>query len=98
MQILTGPRSLRPRDAVAVIGEVLGIEIGVDELTREQALVLARDDGRMPRPVLETLLDAGAASVGRTAPITNAVERITGHPPRPFRSWVETHRTDFEPR
>ncbi|SQD93735.1 NmrA family protein [Parafrankia sp. Ea1.12] len=96
MQILTGPRSLRLRDTVAVIGDVLGVEIPVDDLTREQAL--EREDGGIPRPILETLLDVAAASVGLTAPVNNTVERITGHPARPFRSWAEAHRRHFQPR
>ncbi|MBL7496564.1 NAD(P)H-binding protein [Frankia sp. CNm7] len=95
MQILTGPRPLRLRDAVATIGDVLGVELPVDDLTRDEAL--ERDQGRMPRPILETLLDVAAASVGQTAPVTNAVERVTGRPAQPFRSWVEAHRADFQP-
>ncbi|MDT3444601.1 MULTISPECIES: NAD(P)H-binding protein [unclassified Pseudofrankia] len=94
MQILTGPRSLHLRDVVTTVGDVLGVEIPVDDLTRDQALEQAK--GRMPRPILETLLDVAAASIGQAAPVNNTVERITGHPARPFRSWVETHRADFE--
>jgi uncharacterized protein YbjT (DUF2867 family) len=95
MQILTGPQPLRLRDAVATIGDVLGVELPVDDLTRDQAL--DREQGGIPRPILETLLDVAAANIGQTAPVTNTVERITGHPARSFRAWMETHRTAFQP-
>jgi uncharacterized protein YbjT (DUF2867 family) len=94
MQILTGPTSMRMRDAVAIIGDVLEAGVAVDDVTREQALDL--DQGRIPRPILETLLDVAAATIGQTAPVTNTVERITGHPARSLRSWLEAHRADFQ--
>lgn len=50
----------------------------------------------MPEEILETLLDDTAASVGVRAPVTNTVERISGHPGRTFGDWVLTHRADFE--
>ncbi|KPM53705.1 NmrA family transcriptional regulator [Frankia sp. CcI49] len=94
MQILSGPQSMRMRDAVALIGDVLGADVTVDDVTREQALDL--DQGRIPRPILESLLDVAAATIGQTAPVNNTVERITGHPARTLRSWLEAHRHDFQ--
>ncbi|MEV7011036.1 NAD(P)H-binding protein [Streptosporangium sp. NPDC051022] len=94
MQVLTGPRSMRLRDVVGVLGDVLGTPVPVDELTREQAL--ARRAPWMPEPVLEALLDTAAAAVGVPAPVTNTVERITGHPGRTFTEWARAHRADFE--
>ena len=91
--MLTGPGSLRLRDIVGVLGDVLGRSIPVDELTREQAV--ARRDSRMPEPVLEVLLDVAAVAVGVPAPVTNTVERITGHPSRTFGEWAREHRADF---
>jgi uncharacterized protein YbjT (DUF2867 family) len=95
MQILTGPRSLRLRDMVGVLGEVLGRSIPVQELTREQAL--QRRETWMPEPVLEALLDATEAAIGVPAPVNNTVERITGHPPRSFRAWAHDHADAFLP-
>ncbi|WP_462187106.1 MULTISPECIES: NAD(P)H-binding protein [unclassified Frankia] len=94
MQILTGPEPMRLRDAVAIIGDVLGADVTVEDVTREEALDL--DQGRIPRPILETLLDVAAATIGQTAPVTNTVERITGHPARSLRSWLEAHRSAFQ--
>ena len=94
MLVLTGPESVRQRDLVGVIAEVLGRPVPVDELTREQAM--EQRAPWMPEPILETLLDAAAAAVGVPAAVTNTVERITGHPGRTFRGWVLAHRADFE--
>lgn len=96
MQILTGPESMSLDKAVATVGAVLGRTIPVRAISREDALA-----GREPwlsAPVLESLLDSAAAAVGRPAPVTNAVERITGRPARSLREWIGENRKDFENR
>ena len=94
MQILTGPESMRLDEAVATIGDVLGRTIPVREISREEAL--ARREPWLAAEILESLLDSAAAAVGRPAPITNTVERITGHSARPLREWVAENRAEFE--
>lgn len=89
MVVVTGPESLSQRDIVGVIAEETGRPIVVDELSRED--VSARRPEWMPEPVLEVLLDVQEMAVGVPAPVTNTVERITGHPARPFRQWVREH-------
>ncbi|ADD45627.1 NAD(P)H-binding protein [Stackebrandtia nassauensis] len=93
MQVLTGPESMRLRDVVSVLGEALDRPIGLDELTREQAL--AERPPHLPEAVLETLLDVMAAAVDVPALVNNNVERITGHPARPFGQWVSEQRVAF---
>ncbi|TVT48414.1 NmrA family transcriptional regulator [Amycolatopsis rhizosphaerae] len=92
-QVITGPESLRLRDIVAVLGEVLGRPLPVDELTREQAH--EQREPWMPSATLDALLDATEAAVGPPATVTNGVERVTGHPARAFREWAREHRADF---
>lgn len=82
MVVLTGPESLRQREVVAVVAEVLGRPVPIDELTHEQALA----ETRLPA----VLLDVMAAAVGVPALVNNNVERLTGHPARPFREWART--------
>ena len=94
MQILTGPESMRLDEAVATIGDVFGRTIPVREISREDAL--ARREPWLAAEILESLLDSAAAAVGRPAPITNTVERITGHSARPLREWVAENRAEFE--
>ena len=93
LQILTGPESLRLREIAATLGEVLGTPIRIDEVSRRQALETR--PAWMPEAVLEALLDAEAASVDVVAPVNNAVERLTGHPARTFRSWAERRKDVF---
>lgn len=91
--VLTGPESLRLRDIVAVLADVLGRPIAVDEITHEQAL--ARRPPWLPEAVHEVLLEVAAAAVGTPAPVNNNVERITGHPARTFREWAQDNRAAF---
>jgi uncharacterized protein YbjT (DUF2867 family) len=94
MQILTGPESLRLDDVLATVGAVLGRSIPVREISREDAL--ARREAWMRPEILKSLLDSAAASVGRPAPLTNTVERITGRPARSLREWVVENRAGFD--
>jgi uncharacterized protein YbjT (DUF2867 family) len=92
MVVLTGPESLRLLDVVGILADVLGRPIPVDTLTREQVLA----QRTMPEPVVEVLLEVAAAAVGVLAPVNNTVERITGHPARPFREWAQDNRAAFD--
>ncbi|MFI9380485.1 NAD(P)H-binding protein [Kutzneria sp. NPDC052558] len=93
---LTGPESLTVRQQVAILGEVLGREIPVARISRQEAL--ARRPDYIPVEVMESLLDTFAASVGRPALVSDAVRAITGVPARTFRQWAEDHRTEFVAR
>jgi uncharacterized protein YbjT (DUF2867 family) len=94
MQVLTGPQSLRLRDIVGILADVVGHPIPVDDLTRAQAH--GQRPPWMSEHVLDLLLDGSAAAVGMPATVNNVVERITGHPARPFREWAQAHRADFQ--
>jgi uncharacterized protein YbjT (DUF2867 family) len=91
---LTGPESLSVRQQVAIIGELLGRDLTLVELTRQQAF--DRRPEFMPADVMETLLDTYARYDGRTAPVTDTVAAVTGAPARTFRQWVADHRAAFE--
>jgi uncharacterized protein YbjT (DUF2867 family) len=95
IQVLTGPESLSQRELVAAIGEVTGRVLEVETIGRREAL--AGRPAWMPEAVLETLLAVQEAAVGVTAPVDNSVARLTGHPARSFRAWVEAHREAFLP-
>jgi uncharacterized protein YbjT (DUF2867 family) len=93
MVVLTGPESLRQKDIVAALADVLGRPIPVDALTREQAL--AACPPHLPEATFKVLLDVMAASVEIPATVNNNVERITGHPARTFREWALANRDAF---
>lgn len=91
--VLTGPESLRLRDIVAVLADVLDRPIPVEALTHAQAL--AARPPHLPEAVHEVLLEAMSAAVNLPATVNNNVERITGHPARTFREWAQTNRDAF---
>ncbi|MEU0879564.1 NAD(P)H-binding protein [Lentzea sp. NPDC005914] len=87
--LLTGPESLTFRRELEIIGEVLGRELVVNELTREQGE--AQMSNFVPPPVLASLLAQWEAAVGVVADTSATAERVTGKPARTFREWAEEH-------
>src|SRR5213594_2516910 len=80
--VLTGPESLSQAEQVSVIGASLGRpirfeELSPDEFRRETA-------GRWPGPVVDMLLAAWGATIGRPAFVTSTVCDLVGSPPRTF--------------
>uniref|UniRef100_A0AAU2JXT0 NAD(P)H-binding protein n=1 Tax=Streptomyces sp. NBC_00049 TaxID=2903617 RepID=A0AAU2JXT0_9ACTN len=90
---LTGPRSLTFREQVGILAGVIGREIPLHELTREEAV---EQLGRfMPAPILASLLDQWAAALDAPVPVDDTVERVTGKPARTFESWAAENRAAF---
>src|SRR6202042_3028799 len=78
--VLTGPESLSQADQVSVIGDVLGRRIRFEELSPEE--FRSETEGSWPRPVVDMLLAAWDATMGRSALITSTVSDILGSAPR----------------
>jgi uncharacterized protein YbjT (DUF2867 family) len=91
--VLTGPESLSQAEQVSIIGEVLGRRITFDELSPDE--FRSETEGRWPRPIVDMLLAAWGATMGRPAFITSAVFDILGSAPRSFRQWVADHASAF---
>lgn len=87
--LLTGPESLTFRQELEIIGEVLGRDLVINELTRDQGE--AQMSNFVPPPILASLLAQWEAAVGVVADTSATAERITGKPGRTFRQWVEEH-------
>jgi len=90
--VLTGPESLSQAEQVRIIGEVLGRPITFEELSPEE--FRRETEGSWPRPVVDMLLDAWGATMGRPAYITSTVAGILGSA-RSFRQWAADHATAF---
>ncbi|MFJ8966300.1 NAD(P)H-binding protein [Lentzea sp. NPDC102401] len=86
---LTGPESLTFRQELEIVGDVLGRELVINGLTREEGE--AQMSNFVPPPVLTSLLNQWEAAVGVVADTSATAERITGKPARTFRQWVEEH-------
>ncbi len=90
--VLTGPDSLSQAEQVGIIGDVTGRRIRFEELTPDE--FRSETAGTWPRPVVDMLLDAWGAAMGRPAYVTATVSDILGSA-RPFRRLVADHATAF---
>jgi uncharacterized protein YbjT (DUF2867 family) len=94
--VLTGPESLSQAEQVSIIGATIGRRIQFEELSPEQ---FRREmAGRWPGPVVDMLLAAWGAAIGRPAFVTSTVSDVVGSPPRTFRQWVADHTAAFQER
>jgi len=91
--VLTGPESLSQAEQVSVIGAALGRQIRFEELSPDE--FRRETSGRWPGPVVDMLLAAWGATIGRPAFVTSTVSDVVGSPPRTFRQWVADHVTAF---
>jgi hypothetical protein len=76
---------------VSIIADVLGRRIKFEEPSPDE--FRRETEGSWPRPVVDMLLAAWGATIGRPAFITSTVFDILGSPPRSFRQWVADHAT-----
>jgi uncharacterized protein YbjT (DUF2867 family) len=91
--VLTGPESLSQAEQVSVIGAVLGRPIRFEELSPEE---FRREmAGTWPGPVVDMLLDAWGATIGRPAFVTSTVADVVGAPARTFGQWASDHADAF---
>src|SRR5437868_9319845 len=91
--VLTGPESLSQTKHVSIIGDVIGRPIQFEELSPED--FRCETTGSWPRPVVEMLLTAWAATMGQPAFVTSTVSDVIGSPARTFHQWVADHRAAF---
>jgi len=91
--VLTGPESLSQAEQVSVIGVALGRQIRFEELSPEE--FRRETAGRWPGPVVDMLLAAWGATIGRPAFVTSTVADVVGSPPRTFRQWAADHADAF---
>ena len=91
--VLTGPESLSQAKQVSIIGDVIGRPIHFEELSPED--FRRETAGSWPRPVVEMLLAAWGATIGRPALVTSTVSDVIGSPPRTFQQWVADHAAAF---
>ncbi len=94
--VLTGPESLSQAEQVSVIGAALGRQIRFEELSPDE--FRRETSGRWPGPVVDMLLAAWGATIGRPAFVTSTVSDVVGSPPRTFRQWVADHADAFRGR
>jgi uncharacterized protein YbjT (DUF2867 family) len=91
---LSGPEPISFREQAAVLADVLGRPLRVEELTPEQATERMAALG-WPPGVAPEILRATARTVREPSVVTGVVRDVTGVAPRTFRQWAGEHRADF---
>lgn len=91
---LTGPEPISFREQAAVLADVLGRPLPVEELTPEQATERMVALG-WPPEVPPGVLRVWERTTRKPSVVTDVVREVTGHAPRTFRQWAEDHRADF---
>lgn len=93
--VLTGPESLSQAEQVSIIAAAIGRRIQFEELSPE---AFRRETaGTWAPSVVNMLLAAWGATLGRPALVTSTVSDVTGSPPRTFRQWAADHAAAFLP-
>ncbi|MFJ7959775.1 NAD(P)H-binding protein [Streptomyces sp. NPDC096319] len=91
--VLTGPESLDFTEQLAILAEVTGRPAPHTRVTPEEWKESVAP--HVPEPFADALLAYWSSQDGRPAPLTDAIETLTGHRARPFRAWAEDHAQDF---
>jgi uncharacterized protein YbjT (DUF2867 family) len=92
---LTGPEKLRASEQAAILGEILGRQVELTDLTPEQ-----RREQLLGAGLGETYADslvAGARFIeeGGNAVVTEDVREVLGRPARTYREWAQDHKEAF---
>lgn len=92
--VITGPERITTSEEVQMLGEVLGQDLRVEELSAEEAMGYFPDGQPdfVRTSVLETL------GFGKTASYllpTSDVQRLIGRPARTFRDWAKENKEAF---
>jgi len=94
--VLTGPESLSQAEQVRTIGDAIGRRIQFEELSPED--FRRETAGTWPAAVVDMLLAAWKATLGRPAFVTSTVSDVIGSPARTFRQWAADHAAAFRER
>jgi hypothetical protein len=81
---------------VRAIGDAIGRRIQFEELSPED--FRRETAGTWPAPVVDMLLAAWKATLGRPAFVTSTVSDVGGSPARTFRRWAADHADAFRER
>ncbi|MEV0228731.1 NAD(P)H-binding protein [Nonomuraea sp. NPDC050786] len=90
---LTGPASLTTAERVRILGEALGRDLHLEELSPEQA----REQmiTQTPAAVVDSILTLFASFVGRPADVSPAVRELTGSAPHTYADWAARNAAAF---
>lgn len=92
---VTGPEALTMAEAADVLTEVTGRPARYREQTVEEAWATRRPSGHPDWEIEGWVTSYLAIAAGELAPVTDVVERLTGHPPRSVAEQLRAHPEDW---
>jgi uncharacterized protein YbjT (DUF2867 family) len=92
---ITGPEKLSVCNQTAVLSDVLGTELRVEQISEDDAAKLAFPEGT---PEFVTTSVLGTLGPAATALEVSGDVQLTGHAPRTFADWARTRRPSSEHR
>ncbi|MDR8409450.1 NAD(P)H-binding protein [Nonomuraea sp. 3-1Str] len=90
---LTGPASLTTVERVQILGEVLGRDLRLEELSPEQAREQLLTQA--PAALVDSRLALFASFVGKTADVSPVVRELTGRAPHTYADWAARNAAAF---
>ncbi len=91
--LLTGGELLSQQRQVELIGEAIGTDIRIDELSEERARA---EFGRFEEsPIVDAIIELIAAATQGGSPATTTAQDVLGRPPVPFAQWARDHVAEF---
>ena len=87
---VSGPESLTHEQQIKLLGEAIGRPLRYEEISPEAAR-----EAMGPFAPVDVLLDDWARHIDRPAPVTDTIQKLTGHPGRGFAEWASDYRADF---
>ncbi|MYT32742.1 NAD(P)H-binding protein [Streptomyces sp. MspMP-M5] len=92
---LTGPEVLTNTQQVAAIAEAIGRPVRIEQISEDEAAEAMAGPHLPPAAARELVALFGSTVDAPAFPVTDTVERVTGHPARPFAQWAREHAGDF---
>ena len=94
---VTGPEALSLAEAAAVLAEVSGRPVSYRDQTVEEAWATRRPSGHPDWEIEGWVTSYLAIADGELAAVSDAVERLAGHPARTLRDHLRAHPEDWAP-
>ncbi|MEN8649537.1 NAD(P)H-binding protein [Streptomyces sp. 21So2-11] len=93
--LITGPEVLTVHDKLRAIGAARGRDVGLIELSEEQALAKWREEG-LPAETIDFLLGMYRDTPVEGRTVLDTVAKVTGRPARTYAEWAAEHADAFK--
>ncbi|MGX1759450.1 NAD(P)H-binding protein [Streptomyces lydicus] len=92
---VTGPEQMTLAQQIAEIGRATGKDVRVEQISEDEAAEAMSGRFLTKEDALELVRMFGRTVDAPLFPVSDAVERLTGHPGRTFARWARDHAADF---